>query len=43
MPLAHGWKGLSLNVLLTLQDDSGGFEFVGNAFQAKDKDAAKLT
>ena len=28
MPLAHGWKGLSLNVLLTLQDDSGGFEII---------------
>ena len=29
--------------LLTLQDDSGGFEFVGNAFQVKDKDARKLS
>ena len=28
--------------LLTSQDDSGGFEFVGNAFQVKDKDARKL-
>ena len=28
--------------LLTLQDDSGGFDFVGNAFQVKDKDARKL-
>ena len=25
--------------LLTLQDDSGGFEFVGNAFQVKQKDS----
>ncbi|CAJ1443416.1 unnamed protein product [Effrenium voratum] len=25
------------------KDDSGGFDFVGNAFQVKDKDAAKLT
>ena len=28
--------------LLTLQDDKGGFEFVGNTFQVKDKDARKL-
>ena len=28
--------------LLTLQDDSGGFDFVGDAFQVKDKDARKL-
>ena len=28
--------------LLTLQDDSGGFDFVGNAFQVKDQDARKL-
>ena len=28
--------------LSTLEDDSGGFQFVGNAFQVKDKDARKL-
>ena len=28
--------------LSTLQDDSGGFEFAGNALQVKDKDARKL-
>ena len=33
MPVAHDWKGLSLNVLLTLQDGKGGFEFAGNAFK----------
>jgi hypothetical protein len=28
--------------LLTLQDGKGGFEFVGNGFQVKDKDARKV-
>ena len=28
--------------LFTLQDDKGGFELVGNAFQVKEKDARKL-
>ena len=27
--------------LSTLEDDRGGFQFVGNAFQVKDKDARK--
>jgi hypothetical protein len=29
--------------LSTLQNDSGGFEFAGDAFQVKDKDTTKLT
>ena len=31
MRVAHGWKGLSLNV--SAVDDNGGFEFIGNAFK----------
>ena len=44
MPVAHGWKGLSLNVsAVDLAGRQGlGFELAGNAFQVKDKDARKL-
>ena len=35
-------NAIDMSWLLTLQDDSGGFDFVGNAFQVKDKDARKL-
>jgi len=35
-------NAIDMSWLLTLQDDSGGFDFVGIAFQVKDKDARKL-
>ena len=43
MPVAkvrRAWIWMSR--LFTLQDDNGGFELVGNAFQVKEKDARKL-